>query len=313
MTNLLEVHQLSLSITTGHILQRKKTILDRISFSVPRGSATAYLGKNGAGKTSTFRLLCGMVRADSGEIYFDNQPCDHGIPPNRFGFMPEQPYFYHNLTPRAMLTGFGRLSGMRLDAVRFAITQWAEKLHIQRVLDQPLSACSKGQIQRIGLVQALMHRPDFILLDEPMSGLDPMGRECVQQVMHEEVQRGASILFSSHILADAENLCDHVIILENGKTTFSGTITDLTTKDDQWQIRCRHGEAAWASIPNISAKKTANQQWLVTCPDRAQRDMLLQRLLAMAEVTIVSVNTKRKTLEQAFIDLVSDPSKKDGA
>ncbi|MDX8408691.1 MAG: ABC transporter ATP-binding protein [Mariprofundales bacterium] len=313
MRNLLDVQHLCLTVPTGHILQRKKNILDQVSFSVPRSSATAYLGKNGAGKTSTFRLLCGMVRADSGEICFDNQRCDNGIPPNRIGFMPEQPYFYRNLTPREMLTGFGRISGLAPATIRQAIRQWSEKLHVQRVLDQPLSACSKGQIQRFGLVQALMHSPDFILLDEPMSGLDPMGRECVQQVMHEEVQRGASILFSSHILADAENLCDHVIILEDGKTTFSGTITDLTTKDDQWQIRCRHGEAAWANAPNISAKRTTDQQWLVTCLDQTQRDILLQRLLAIPEATILSVNTRKKTLEQAFIDLVNTTSREDGA
>ncbi len=306
MTHLLEVDQLCLTVPTGHIVQRRKRILDQITFSVARGGATAYLGKNGAGKTSTFRILCGMVRADSGTVRFDHQQCDGGIPPSRIGFMPEQPYFYRNLTPREMLTGFGRLSGLPSHAVRDAISQWAGRLHVQRVLDQRLSSCSKGQIQRIGLVQALMHNPDFILLDEPMSGLDPMGRECVRQVMQEEVQRGASILFSSHILADAENLCDRVIILQDGKTTFSGTVSDLTTKNDQWEIRCQGGEAAWAAIPDLSTQCTIDQQWIVTCTNREQRDTVLQRLLEIPQATILSVNSKRKSLEQAFIDLVGD-------
>jgi len=206
MSVLLQATELCLTVPTGHVIQGRKTVLDHVSFSVPCGSATAYLGPNGAGKTSTFRILCGLIRADSGGILFDGSDCPQGIFPEHLGFMPEQPYFYKNLTPKEMLSGFGRLSGMDSGNVRDAIKHWAERLHFGKVLDQRMSTCSKGQIQRVGLAQALLHQPDFLLLDEPLSGLDPMGRECVRETLNDEIRRGVTLLFSSHILADAHSV-----------------------------------------------------------------------------------------------------------
>ncbi len=304
MTAILEVDRLNFSVATGHIWQKKKHILHDISFSIPRGSATAYLGKNGAGKTSTFRILCGMVRPDRGTIRFDGIPCLDGIPPNRIGFMPEQPYFYRNLTPREMLTRFGRISGMTPSALQRAITHWADLLHIGKVLDQPLSACSKGQVQRIGLTQALMHQPDFILLDEPMSGLDPMGRECVSEVLRQEMARGVTLLFSSHILADAESLCDQVVILDGGRTLYCGDLAGLTHSDSAaWEIECR-GFSSDAAPEGARIVPLAAGRQRIICPDRAVRDRFLSRLLEDRDAELLRVAPQKRTLEQAFIELL---------
>ncbi|MDQ6963559.1 MAG: ABC transporter ATP-binding protein [Mariprofundales bacterium] len=305
MVPLLEISNLSFSVPTGHILQRKKQILDKVSFTIPRGSATAYLGKNGAGKTSTFRILCGMVRADSGTIRFEGLPCDGGIPPQRIGFMPEQPYFYRNLTPREMLTSFGRISGMAAADLRQAIIKWSEMLHIAKVLDQPLSACSKGQIQRIGLTQALMHQPDFILLDEPMSGLDPMGRECVNAVLHHEMQRGVTLLFSSHILSDAENLCNQVIILDGGRTIYSGDLAQLTQSGDAWEVTCRAPDHLWQDAPStLTTSRQIDGSWRITCSTSQERNHLLQQLISNTSAELLSVLPQKRTLEQAFIEIL---------
>ena len=196
MSAILEVQGLCLSVATGHVIQGRKQVLHDVAFTVRRGSATAYLGPNGAGKTSTFRILCGLCRPDAGSLRFDGETVRAGLPARRFGFMPEQPYFYRNLTPRELLTGLARLTGLGRGSLSARIDDWADRLGFEGVLDQPLHACSKGQVQRVGLAQALLHEPEFVLLDEPLSGLDPLGRERVRQVLHDVHAAGATLLFS---------------------------------------------------------------------------------------------------------------------
>lgn len=304
MQSLLQVNSLSFTVPTGHVLQGKKTILNNISFTIPTGSATAYLGPNGAGKTSTFRILCGLAKADSGQIYFDGQEMKGGLPPERFGFMPEQPYFYKNLTPKELLNGLGKLSGLGGDPLNNSISEWAEKLHFTKVLDQRLSTCSKGQVQRVGLAQALIHQPDFILLDEPLSGLDPLGRECVREVIQSEIKRGATILFSSHILADAESMCEHVIVLQEGNTLFSGDIKTLLATENNWSIR-----AAWRgeNLPTFEMAEISHSvdgTLRIKGNSESLRNDVITHILNSPAATLISVEPERRTLEQAFVDLL---------
>jgi len=303
MTAILKIESLSFRVPTGHVLQGKKTILDHISFNIPRAAATAYLGPNGAGKTSTFRILCGLARADSGSIHFDGQAIDNGLPPERFGFMPEQPYFYKNLTPYELLLGLGKLSGLNTQSVQQVIPDWAEKLDFADVLQQQLSTCSKGQVQRVGLAQALIHQPDFILLDEPLSGLDPLGRECVRNVIQAEVQRGATVLFSSHILADAEAMCEHVIVLNKGQIAHSGTMNNLLAKQTHWLIR-----AIWPHMPDfgstISIEPQQDGSLRIRGESERLRDQIIQQLLQQPDANLIAVEPQRRTLEQAFVELL---------
>jgi len=303
MTAILKIESLSFSVPTGHVLQGKKTILDSISFEIPRAAATAYLGPNGAGKTSTFRILCGLARADSGSIHFDGLPIHNGLPPERFGFMPEQPYFYKNLSPYELLLGLGKLSGLSPQQLHQAIPEWAEKLEFSNVLQQQLSTCSKGQIQRVGLAQALIHQPDFILLDEPLSGLDPLGRECVRQVIQAEVQRGATVLFSSHILADAEVMCEHVIVLNEGKIAYSGNMNHLLADETHWLIR-----ASWQDMPDLGAdvsiEHNSDGSLRIRGQSEARRNQIIQQLLQQPAARLIAVEPERRTLEQAFVELL---------
>ncbi len=302
---LIDVRSLHLSIATGHIIQKQKVILDDVSFSVEQGSCTAYLGTNGAGKTSTFRILCGLVAPNQGEVYFDGQRMTQGLPPQRFGFMPEHPYFYKNLTPHELLMGLGRLSGLAAHALPSLIAQWAERLEFSRVLHQRLSTCSKGQVQRVGLTQALMHQPDFVLLDEPLSGLDPIGRACVRQVIQDETQRGATLLFSSHILSDAEAMCDGVIVLQQGRVRYSGEIHQLLAHQDGWLLQAR-GRACWSDDDEgIHITQSLDGTWQLRGDDAQQRDTWLQRILAADDITLVSATAEQRSLEDAFLDLLN--------
>jgi len=309
MNPLIDVQKLSLNIATGHIFQGKKNILQDISFHIQAGCSTAYLGANGAGKSSTFRILSGLMKADSGKIFFDGQYMPHGLPPSRFGFMPEQPYFYKNLTPQELLTGLGKLSGLDNRQLKKNIPIWAEKLHFAKVLNQRLSTCSKGQVQRVGLAQALIHRPDFILLDEPLSGLDPIGRACVRNVIHDEIKRGATLLFSSHILDDAEAICDQVIILEAGKTVFSGDIQSLVSPNDRWLIK-----AAWHTQPSSIMNYGDITQFIdgnyhILTSSITDRDATISNILKAQDAMLISVTSEKKTLEHAFVDLLQKGKK----
>ncbi len=304
MNPLIDVQHINLSIPTGHVLQKRKTILHDISFQVEQGTSTAYLGTNGAGKTSTFRILCGLMKPDSGKLIFDGKTMPHGLPPKRFGFMPEQPYFYKNLTPQELLTGLGRLSGMDNNHIEKGVQYWAEKLHFSKVLKQRLSTCSKGQVQRVGLAQALIHQPDFILLDEPLSGLDPIGRACVRDVIHDEIKRGATLLFSSHILDDAEAICDQVIILKAGQTVFSGDIQSLLSSDDKWIIK-----ASWDKQPSDihqhgEVKQFIDGNYHIRGSSMHARNAIIQSILNTTGATLISVEAEKKTLEHAFVDLL---------
>jgi len=304
MNPLIDVQNLNLSIATGHILQGKKDILQDISFQIQPGSSTAYLGPNGAGKTSTFRVLCGLMKADSGTVFFNGQEVQNGIPPRSFGFMPEQPYFYKNLSPLELLTGLGKLSGIHASVLKKSIDAWAERLNFTQVLKQRLNTCSKGQVQRVGLAQALIHQPEFILLDEPLSGLDPIGRACVRNVIHDEIKRGATLLFSSHILDDAEAICDQVIILKSGKTVFNGDIQSLVSSDDNWLIK-----ATWNTQPSDimkygEIKQLIDGNYHLSASSISTRDAAIQHILNTEGATLISVAAKKQTLEHAFVDLL---------
>lgn len=300
MQPILEVRKLSMRVPTGHILQDMKQILDDISFSVRKGMATAYLGPNGAGKTSTFRILCGLCRPTAGEVLFDGCTLTgHGLPATRVGFMPEQPYFYRHLSVRELLDALGSLSGMSTGNRKASIEKWAQRLNFATVLDQRLHQCSKGQVQRVGLAQALMHEPEFLLLDEPMSGLDPIGRELVKDVLRDVVRQGTSLLFSSHILSDAESICEDVIIINRGRILYQGGIEALTLAEDAWDI-----EFAGPALAEVNALRITEHSWRITTASPEERDRLLRHLLNSPEHSIISVARHRQDLESAFVRLI---------
>ncbi|MDQ6990184.1 MAG: ABC transporter ATP-binding protein [Mariprofundaceae bacterium] len=310
--SLIDIQSLHFSVPTGHIIQKRKTILNDVSFSVKQGTSTAYLGTNGAGKTSTFRILCGLVRPNSGQVIFDGEVMRQGLPPKRFGFMPEHPYFYKNLTPHELLTGLGKLSGLSSQGLPQIIDNWAEKLDFTQVLHQRLSTCSKGQAQRVGLAQALIHQPDFILLDEPLSGLDPIGRACVRSVIQDEIKRGATLLFSSHILSDAEAMCDQVVVLQDGSIRYAGDIHSLLSPDAKWLIQAQ-GKPVWAQYSDLEITQTLDGTWQIRGANMQTRDALLQQLLSSEDTVLISVQTEQGTLESAFLHLLQSKEENDAS
>lgn len=307
MDTLLAIKELSLSVPTGHILQKQKLVLDRISFEVREGEPTAYLGANGAGKTSTFRILCGLCQPTGGQLLFKGKPIPRfsSIPSNGFGFMPEQPYFYRNLTPRELLTYLGNMTG-KLPDLKKRIDDWAERLHFSRVIDQRLGLCSKGQIQRVGIAQALLHSPDFILLDEPLSGLDPLGRESIKHTLLSEMKRGATLLFSSHILSDVASLCQRIVVLDHGKIVYQGRKDALMKTEQDWLVNIKGPEFTLDNAHPDEYIRNPDQSWTIQCKSLEIRDQYIRFALESPKHELLLVEPKKQTLEEAFVGLLTE-------
>lgn len=197
------------------------------SFSVEAGEIVGFVGHNGAGKTTVIKMLMGFIMPTSGEIsIFGQKPGNTGIK-HKIGFLPERPYFYSELSAMELLKYFGKLSGMKGSNLIDRAEKVLRRVGIYNDRNRKLSGYSKGMLQRIGLAQALIHDPELVIMDEPMSGLDPIGRREVKEIIRSLKKEGKTVVFSSHILSDIENLSDRVLIIENGAKKSFGTVKEI--------------------------------------------------------------------------------------
>jgi ABC-2 type transport system ATP-binding protein len=203
-----------------------------IDLTVPQGAVYGFVGPNGAGKTTTIKSLVGLLRPSSGTIrVWDGSPGDPAVR-RRVGFMPEQPYFYDHLSGRELLRYFGRLSGLSGAALDEAIERACTLCRIRDSwLARRMRTYSKGMGQRIGLAQAILHRPDLLVLDEPMSGLDPIGRRDVRHILQELHGQGTTVFYSSHVLSDVEELCTHAALIVGGEVRREGELARLLSDE----------------------------------------------------------------------------------
>lgn len=202
---------------------KKTQTLHQVSFEVPVGSIFGFIGANGAGKTTLIQLIAGLRRPTAGQVLVFGSNADEKEAKRKIGYLPERPYFYTHLTGRALLEYFGILSGMSQDQIRSAIPKVLEIVHMTEAGEVKLGKYSKGMLQRIGIAQALLHDPQFLLLDEPMSGLDPMGRRDIRNLIRKLAKEGRTIFFSSHSIPDVKALCTDFAIIEKGKILRSGS------------------------------------------------------------------------------------------
>jgi ABC-2 type transport system ATP-binding protein len=198
-----------------------------VSLDVKRGEIFGYLGPNGAGKTTTMKMAMGLIQATRGEIRLFGRPhTEHGLR-QRVGFLPENPYFYGYLTPVELLDYYGRLFGMAKAHRRKRTEELLDLVGLTEARNRPLRGFSKGMVQRAGVAQALINDPDLLVLDEPLSGLDPIGRKEVRDIVLAARQAGKTVFFSSHILQDIEMICDRVGIIRDGRLHRVGPLSEL--------------------------------------------------------------------------------------
>ena len=207
--------------------EEDKQILKGVDLTVEAGKVHAIMGPNGSGKTTTIKTLCGLQLPTAGTAKLFGISCTDPDSRRKLGFLPERPYFYVHLTARELLHFYGQLFEIPTAERTRRIEVLLERVGLSSFADVPLGKYSKGMLQRAGLCQTLLHNPDLIILDEPMSGLDPVGRALVRDLILEEKARGCTVFFSSHILSDVQSLCDRVAILVGGVLRGVGTVEEL--------------------------------------------------------------------------------------
>jgi ABC-2 type transport system ATP-binding protein len=274
-----------------------------ISFQVAPGEAFGFLGPNGAGKTTTIKILMGLMRPTGGQVQLFGLPVPHRRSREKVGFMPENPYIYPYLTPREFVEACARLSGLKGAVLHDRVTRVLEQTGIAYAATRQVRRLSKGMLQRTGLAAALVADPELLVLDEPMSGLDPGGRKEVRDMIIDERRRGRTIFFSTHILSDVPQLCDHVAILQRGQSVLAGRLEELLTGKvlrTDVLIAGESGELRehWEKR-GLSARSERGQLVLEVQGEQPVRAVLEDALARGLEV--VEVTPRYQTLEELFV------------
>ena len=300
---LIDVRGLVKTFRTGFFRNKVVEAVKGVSFEVRRGEIFGFLGPNGAGKTTTIKMLTGLIAPTGGEAYLFGERVPSPEARRRIGFLPENPYVYPYLTPREFVDLCGRLSGMRGEALRKRTMVVLEQVKIAYAADRQVRRLSKGMLQRTGLAAALVADPEMLILDEPMSGLDPVGRKEVRDLIFAERDQGRTIFFSTHILSDVEAMCDRVAILREGKVIVSGAIRQLLRGE------VLHTDVILAGDPGpliqelegagLKVSRRAEVVVVEVVGEARVKDVLERALAAGAQV--VEVTPRRETLEDLFL------------
>lgn len=275
--------------------------LDEISFEVPEGSMVGYLGANGAGKTTSLKIIMDFIRADSGSVFFDTKlGSSRNEILRNIGFLPERPYFYPNLTGHEFLEFMGGLSGLSRIEIKESVKKWAERFKIDHALTRQLKTYSKGMLQRVGFMATILHGPKLIILDEPISGLDPLGRKELKDVIVEVHKEGKTIFFSSHIVPDVEEICDRVIFIQGGKLIYDGEVEKLLNSVGDLNYVIKYKSTAEFK-GNVRIQKTERfpDNLFVCVTDEKNKDALIKELVEK-NIQVCGVELVKPTLEEIF-------------
>ncbi len=302
--------RLTKDFLTGFWRPLPKRALDGLSLDIPAGGVFGLLGPNGAGKSTTLKLLVDLLRPTSGRAELLGRPPGDTDARRRLGFLPENPTFYDHLSAEELLTYFAGLFGFRGEDRRRRATAVLDRVGLEADRRRPIRGYSKGMVQRVGLAQALVNDPELVVLDEPMSGLDPIGRRDVRSMIAELGRDGRTVLFSSHILSDAEELCERVAVLARGTLVVNGRVDELTSRDvTGWHVVVNGGDEARvrALAPDAVVHPLDGGRWAIDLP-ATTRPEALAAALPSAGAVLESVTPRRQTLEQVFLGAVAQPS-----
>jgi ABC-2 type transport system ATP-binding protein len=303
--------------SVGFWRPRPYVALDSLSLQVAAGEVFGFLGPNGAGKTTTLKLLMQLIYPTSGHAEILGQPVGDLDVRRRIGYLPENPYFYDYLTAEELLEYFGGLFGFSAAERRTRAARLLDEVGIAGERRMQLRKFSKGMLQRVGIAQALLNDPEVVFLDEPMSGLDPLGRRGIRELILRLKKQGTTVFFSSHVLSDAEALCSRVAVLAGGRLVASGELSELLA------FQVRGWELVVNSVPDhvldrLRAKGDVRQatplgqgRYALELPESAAPQQILADLVAHG-AQLVSLNPVRDTLEEFFVRQVAAAPKARG-
>jgi ABC-2 type transport system ATP-binding protein len=300
----ISLNNVSKTYNPGLFKKKVRAVTD-LTLEIEKGEVYGLIGPNGAGKSTTIRALRGLIRPDRGQILFRGEPLHQGEFQKEIGYLPENPYLYDYLTLEEILQFCGRVSGCTTETRRRRIDELAEKLKLTEALRRPLRTYSKGMLQRAGICFALLHDPAIVILDEPMSGLDPLGRKLVFDIVQELKEVGKTVFFSSHILSDVERLCDRMGVLVKGQLARTFTREDFIENQ---------GGKLHLLLPPVEEEVMNELAKLQGRLARISEGLLLSippsrlaetaAVLARLGVEIRATRTERVSLEELFIQTV---------
>jgi ABC-2 type transport system ATP-binding protein len=302
MKTVLSIENIHKSFSVGFIPQTKE-ILQGISFSVAEGEIFGYLGPNGAGKTTTLKCILGLIFPDKGTIELFGRPHLDPRAKERLGFLPENPYFYDYLTAREFLEFYGQLFGIKRRERKARIAALLELVGMEKAAGLQLRKFSRGMLQRIGLAQALINEPSLVLLDEPLGGLDPLGRKEIRDVIIHLREEGKTVFLSSHILQDIEMICDRVAIIVGGRIMSQGRLADLISEKILFtEVTVSGVEEKELAGLGESLTAQAGRTLLKVFEEDKVQDIL--ELVQKRHGRIHSLIPRTQTLEDLFVDMV---------
>lgn len=302
MSNILEVADVDKVFRTGFWM-RPAQVLHSVRLSVPKGSIFGFLGPNGAGKTSLIQIIVGLRKATKGSVKVCGHDSSAPEARSNLGYLPERPYFYEHLTGEALLRFFGGLAGMSSACIEERIPAVLEQVGMSHARKRELKKYSKGMLQRIGIAQAILHDPEFLVLDEPMSGLDPVGRKEMRELILKLASEGRTVFFSSHVIPDVEAICDQVGVIQKGRMIGCGPIGQFLAQGPlQTEIGFRGLtlEQARAFPAFVSMRAIPDAIRGVVSGQEAVNEALARLIALGAEV--LWVTPIRPSLEDLFFD-----------
>jgi len=307
----IEISGLTKDFPVGFWRPKMRRALENLTFQVEDGEVFGFLGPNGAGKTTTIKLLIGLIFPTSGTARLRGRSIGDIAMHRDIGYLPEQPYFYDYLTARELLDYYAHFAGYAKAERRERVSKFLERVGLSAAADVQLRKFSKGMLQRAGIAQAILHDPPVVILDEPMSGLDPVGRREVRDIILDLKKQGRTVFFSTHILSDAEMLCDRVAVLAGGKLQGVGApreIVAMKTHSMEILFEMTEGRALPPALAGSCTRIGARTRVLVP------EDQLYAAMeqLRGCGARILSVSPVHPTLEDYFFDLVGNPAAKRG-
>jgi ABC-2 type transport system ATP-binding protein len=296
----IEILGLEKTYSVGFWRKRPKRALHPLHLAIEDGEIFGFLGPNGAGKTTTLKMLMGLVFPSGGGARILGMDLDDPRMKAQIGFLPEQPYFYDYLTARELLTYYGQLSGVDSRQLPRKVDSTLERVGLRDATDVQLRKFSKGMLQRAGIAQAILHDPKVVFLDEPMSGLDPMGRREVRSLIEQLKAEGKTVFFSTHILSDAEALCDRVAVINLGQLRGVGAVAELTSGvrgkvELVWQ-----GTSVPAAIKSLGAETHVAGDTTRAIISEQNQDAAIEAVRC-EKLRLISVTPVRVSLEDYFM------------
>ncbi|MEN3043692.1 MAG: ABC transporter ATP-binding protein [Candidatus Hydrothermales bacterium] len=297
MGNVIYVENLSKYFSSGF---KRRKILNSLSFNVKKGEIVGFLGPNGAGKTTTIKILTNLLNFDEGIVKIFGLTPDKEEVRRRMGFLPEQPYFYDHLSGYEFLEFTGELYGIEKKKLKSNIEKLLEKVGLKDHGKKSIRTYSRGMLQRIGIANVLIRDPELLILDEPLTGLDPIGRREIKNLIYEQKLFGRTVFFSSHILSDAEEICDRVFLIFNGTIVKEGTLEEiLRERIKSYEIVLKNFTDENYGDFNLEKR---GDEYILKVNESEIEDILKKIFHSGKKVKIIRINPLVYTLEEWFVE-----------